>query len=176
MDERACRRGTCGRSGLRTRVISQAGPGSWAHDRRFGVNAQCLGPAACTFVRAWFERRCVCAGSARGCGQKTNKPTSRWANKQHEARSSIHGGHERVRMLLPAFAGSKHPEKSTNGPHCGRRAACQVEENVYCWGCLPAAPWCGARARRASLGLSGRPREPQGAPPPPGRCDSSDCV
>lgn len=54
MDERARKARNVWTFRPLTRVISQTGPGSWAHDRQFGVNAQCLGPAACTFVRAWL--------------------------------------------------------------------------------------------------------------------------
>jgi hypothetical protein len=181
MDERACRRGTCGRSGVLTRVISQTGPGSLAHDRQFGVNAQCLGPAACTCVRAWLSGGVpVPAPQEDVAGRPTSQPTRGQTNNSHETRSSIHGGHERVRMLLPAFAGSKHPEKSTmpegigacgNAPtqaRCGPRGHVRSRKCLLLGMFVRAAQWCGAgggdgrwitrRGRRA------------------GRCDSSDYV
>jgi len=175
---------------------------SWLLGTRSAVWSPCavLGACGLHLRSCMVERRCVCAGSASGCGRKTNKPTSRWANKQHEARSSIHGGHERVRMLLPAFAGSKHPEKSTmpegigacgsapNGPGRAGTArwrgsgACRVRsrECLMLGMVAQAAIRYGARPHRGA----GRWITRRSAPSPrprsrtvgPRRCDFSDCV
>jgi hypothetical protein len=195
MDERAGRRGTCGRSGSLTRVISQTGPGSLAHDRQFGVNAQCLGPAACTWVRAWLNGGVsVPAPQEDAAGRPTSQQTGGQTNNSHETRSSIHGGHERVRMLLPAFAGSKHPEKSTMpkaSPESREASATRRRRQMSTVGDVcPGGD--GLRARPA--GRDGRWITRRSASRPPGvikdcrvarlrrrtvracRCDSSDYV
>jgi hypothetical protein len=157
MDERAGRRGTCGRSGSLTRVISQTGPGSLAHDRQFGVNAQCLGPAACTWVRAWLNGGVsVPAPQEDAAGRPTSQQTGGQTNNSHETRSSIHGGHERVRMLLPAFAGSKHPEKSTM-PKASARAVVRQTSG----GCRAAGAAGRVRSRKFP---EGSPAMPQASP------------
>jgi len=62
--------------------------------RLLSQSADAWGQKACTFVRA--RRR-------RAWGSKHNN--------QHTRGVLIRGGHERRWMLLPAFAGSKHPRR-----------------------------------------------------------------
>jgi hypothetical protein len=185
MDERACRRGTCGRSGLLTRVVSQTGPGSLAHDRQFGVNAQCLGPAACTCVRAWLSGGVPCRL------RKRMRPEDQRANRQEGKQTTVtrraaqsmadtnaSGCYSRLLREANTLknqqcrkASARAVVRQRAGP---RRRAPGPRGRVRSRECLllgmfaRAAPWCGAGGGDGRW-LTRRGRRA-------GRCDSSDYV
>jgi hypothetical protein len=177
MDERACRRGTCGRSGLLTRVVSQTGPGSLAHDRQFGVNAQCLGPAACTCVRAWLSGGVPCRL------RKRMRPEDQRANRQEGKQTTVtrraaqsmadtnaSGCYSRLLREANTLKNQQCRKASARAVMRPRRrpagrAAMSGRKNVYCWGCLRGRRRGAVRAAATDDGLLGAGAGPAVATP-----------